>query len=125
MSEKRYITINVLCAAMAYGVCRQSPYNSVDGVDTINRVLRARVGDWDSPDVLPMRWFESPVELRKWMEVALKDVPQLQQWNTKVNGQDGHVFVSRYGGPEADADFIDIDALLGNVAHLAWNESSE
>lgn len=40
-------------------------------------------------------------------------------------GKEGFVFLTRYGGPAAKHDFIDLDALAGNIYRQLEQESSD
>lgn len=73
---------------------------------------------------LPLRWFGSSQKLLAWMQGEMAGHPILTAWNTPRSGKpDG--FVSRYGGPKPENDFIDIDALWMNVARCVWDDAEE
>lgn len=58
-------------------------------------------------------------ELIRILDVGLKKIPEFLKWNERKNGnQNEYKFVSRYSTNEnPDDDFIDLDALIRNVAN--------
>ena len=55
--------------------------------------------------------------LEEIFKQGFENVPEIEAWNRPRSGHNKHVFVSRYGGPPPDDDFIDLDALAWNAAH--------
>ncbi len=66
-------------------------------------------------------------DMRTFTSATIEQVPEIRDWNlsqveyqngVKVDDEkrDGFVFVSRYGQPQPEHDFIDIDALKRNIA---------
>jgi hypothetical protein len=66
-------------------------------------------------------------DMRTFTSATIEQVPEIRDWNlsqveyqngVKVDDEkrDGFVFVSRYGQPNPEHDFIDIDALKRNIA---------
>jgi hypothetical protein len=76
-------------------------------------------------------WFRSGIEIERWLREQVWDFyPTANMifttWNTPRSGHGASVvFSSRYGGPAPEHDFIDIDALLRNVAGMAWEQSAD
>ncbi len=120
-----YITDKQLRGHLAMAVCRQHPYRSVAGVDEVGALIdaRAKAEDWLGTDELRMKDFADWLEVEKWLVSVMWDHPQLTAWNTPKSQHGAQVvFSSRYGGPRPEDDFIDIHALVRNVALSAWRE---
>ncbi len=55
---------------------------------------------------------------------TFEKIPALLAWNSPKSGHGAEiVFVSRYGGPSPDDDFIDLHALCRNVCRSVWDEA--
>lgn len=119
------ITLHCVQGHMAMWVCRQSPYQSLGGVEVINAVLHEKAAtEWTEgvPSLL-MRRFESWRDLENWLHSALDGHEQMTAWNTpKIDTGAPFMFTSRYDTPTPEYDFIDLDALLRNVARTSWAE---
>lgn len=118
------ITVKQVMGAIAQWVCRQSPYNSVNGVDQINLAVRQHAENWSEGFTdLRMEWFDSPFDLRNWLlEIFLKDLTCLML-NTprKPRDKSNQTFIMRDNNP--DHDFIDLHALAMNVALTCFKEA--
>ncbi len=122
----KLFTATQIRAQMASWVCRQHPFHSVAGVDEVNALITAdsHSDEWFGPSDCRMRRFEDWRAVEKWLRSVVDGHPQLQLWNEPKSGHANTlVFSSRYGGPRPEDDFIDIDALLRNVALYSWRES--
>jgi hypothetical protein len=130
------VTMNQLQGALAMWVCRQSPYRSVGGVDAVTSALAVYAlnepsssgGDatWFGPHECRMREFACEGDLRRWLVAAISMHPQMTVWNTPRNNSNrSFVFASAHHAPSPDNDFIDISALLRNVARTAWLECED
>lgn len=111
---------------LAMWVARQHPFHSVEGVDAVGSLISAdcRGEDWFGPDDCRMRRFASWRSVEGWLRSVIGGSEWLTQWNTPRSGHSTPVvFVSRSSGPERADDFIDIDALIRNIALHAWRES--
>lgn len=120
------ITDKSLRGYLAMWVCRQHPYRSVAGVDEVGALIDAKAvaENWTGNDELRMRLFADWREVEHWLRAAIGDHPQLTAWNTpKSERKAEFVFVSRYNSIEPEHDFIDISALLRNVALGVWREA--
>jgi hypothetical protein len=60
-------------------------------------------------------------ELEDNIKKALTKSDIISSWNIAKKGS-GSVFVSAYSTPKPDYDFIDLDALTGNIAQSVWLE---
>lgn len=74
--------------------------------------------------------------IRSYVNSLIDQVPEIGEWNlseveyrngVKVDDEERatFVFVSRFGGPSPEHDFIDLDALKGNVAYSLRKEFEE
>lgn len=124
----RLIGSSDIIGHLALNAVKQHPYHAPDGlfelaqevIGLCRRDFKDGIEGWET------RWFESSHDLYHWVRSILPDDhPILTAWNTPKSGHTGHVFVSRYGGPTPEDDFIDIDALRTNVAMGAWLDSEE
>jgi hypothetical protein len=124
----RLISANDVFGHMAMWAVKQHPFHEPPDLFEVCKSIReAAVKDFpDGAPSLPMRWFEDARDLSHWLQTALAGHPTLLLWNTPRSGHNQqYVFSSRYGGPAPEHDFIDIDALLGNVARGVWKEAEE
>jgi len=116
-----------LIGHLAMWAIRQHPYHRPEGLFDLAEVLNNATLAWDcSTGNLNMKYFDSHLEVESFIRNALKDHPVLEHWNTSQKDS-GALFVScsRYDSPKPEYDFIDIDALLCNVAHGVWHEAKE
>lgn len=124
----RLVSANDIIGQLALNAVKQHPYHAPEGLfDLVHEVSAACRRDFkDGIKDFHTRWFESSRDLYLWVRSILPaEQPILRAWNTPRSGHTDHVFVSRYGGPIPDHDFIDIDALWMNVASGAWRDSEE
>lgn len=110
--QERYFTSkNAVVGAIANWAVRQSPYVCPDNLESAIKEAHERFPDNEE-------YFETDC---RCLELALRDlferVPDIMAWNKAKKGDAEYVFVSRYGGPKPDYDFIDLSALAANVAH--------
>jgi hypothetical protein len=123
---EQLITINDLCGNLAKWVVQQHPYGTATLVDSANEKLRESAKEWGWDDVggLLMRKYTYK-ELEGFLHHVLYKSKEAKVWNTpKSRHSNGYVFSSRYDGPKAEDDFIDVDALLRNVALHTIRESA-
>ena len=110
---------NILGEIAHWAVC-QSPYHRPDNLEVVldkfNSII-ALVPDY--PTI-------SYAEIRELLE-ELKEIPEFKLWNERKNGnQAQYKFTDRYSGKgNPDDDFIDLDALIRNVANSIVREGSE
>jgi hypothetical protein len=124
----RLVGASDIIGQLAANAVKQHPYHAPDGLfELVQETLVACRRDFkDGIEGCESRWFESSRDLYQWVRSILPDNhPILTAWNTRRSGRTGHAFVSRYGGPPPEDDFIDIDALRMNVASGSWRDSAE
>ena len=112
-------------ASMAHWAVRQHPYNQPPRLFEVTEKIKQATQVWeDGIASLRMKYFEGCHELEVWLRIVLREDPVLELWNTPRSGHTSeYMFVSAYPTPRAEHDFIDIDALLRNVARTCWWES--
>jgi len=127
--EKRLVSKTDIIGNMAKFAVTQHPYNNPPRLELVTEVLKSHAQDTfkDGVEIHHMRWFDDSWAILTWLKEALKPVEDVMQlWNTPKSGHTApYVFTSRYDSPKAEHDFIDIDALLGNVAREVWNDAEE
>lgn len=104
---------------------RQSPYTCPDNL----KLVLVQFEQIAAPlfeegfETFPMKTF-SFHSLREFLETHLLSIDQVQAWNIpKIDTGAEIVFVSRYGGPPPDHDFIDLYALTRNIAGSVMDEA--
>ena len=100
--------------AIAMWACRQSPYGAPDNLVGVLKTFYEKV----RPEFDSLGWkeFEDRRDLERDLEMWLMN-SGFEAWNEpKIPSGAAFVFVSRYGGPPPDHDFIDLGALLRNVS---------
>jgi hypothetical protein len=119
------ITHKEVIGQMALWAVRQHPYGRPDGLFEITDAIRKAAEAW--PDGVPsLRMWRVGGwhEIEDWLRGALAEHPVLTAWNKPRSGHTVAVmFTSRYDRPKPENDFIDIDALLRNVALGVWREA--
>lgn len=120
MERPFIVSLKQIGGEIARWACRQSPYGMPENLDLVltqfyqraaNDFTVAVVSPWD-------RWreFTSREQLEWYIGDRLIGTG-FEAWNRpKVDNGAPFAFVSRYGGPPPDHDFIDIFAFLRNVA---------
>lgn len=102
-----------------WAVC-QSPYHRPDNLETVldsfNQAI-STISDYPA---------FSYDEIRELLQ-GLKEIPEFVAWNERKNGnQSQDKFTSRFDGKgNPDDDFIDLDALIRNVANSLFREATE
>lgn len=110
---------NILGEIAHWAVC-QSPYHRPDNLETVldkfNEII-ALIPDYPSM---------SYSQIGELLE-ELKEIPEFMAWNERKNGnQAEYKFLDRYSGKgNPDDDFIDLDALIRNVANSIVREGTE
>jgi len=119
------VTISVLRGYIARWAVQLSPYDT--GPDNLDKVLTEVTRRFNaSPflERLAKPYHHTPFiqllsrrsVLHPWLQ-ALLDMPEVVAWNQRKNGRDGHGVTSRFDAPpEPDDAFIDLDALVQNIA---------
>lgn len=123
----RLVTHNNVIGHMARWAVVQHPYARPEGLFDLGDKVTAAAQSWDTgPPSCKMREFTDWREFEKWLIAALADDPILKQWNTPRSGHTQQIVAtSRYWGPKAEDDIIDIDAWVRNVARSVWATAGE
>jgi len=108
---------NILGEIAHWAVC-QSPYHRPDNLEVVldkfNKII-ALVPEYPS-----MSYFQ----IREFLD-ELKEIPEFMLWNERKNGRQGMGFSVAGHHDNADDDFIDLDALIRNVANSIIREGTE
>lgn len=125
--KMRLVCPNDIIGQLALNAVKQHPYHRPDGLfDLAMEVLDICKRDFkDGIEYFPTRWFASNGEIYQWLIDAIWGHPTLKEWNTPKSKHTGHVFTSRYDSPAPENDFIDIEALLQNIALGVWRDAAE
>ncbi|CCM77112.1 hypothetical protein [Rhizobium mesoamericanum] len=116
-----YVTGKQLAGTVAMWAVRQSPYQTPDNLDLVVRQIQEKFAPNTS---FGMLMFEESNSLRRYVSKILRSIPEYVKWNDRKNGNDAPLkFSSAYDLPgDPDDDFIDLDALEGNVARSISSE---
>ena len=121
------ITHKEVIGYMALWAIRQHPSGRPEGLFDVTDTITTAAQDW--PEGVPslrMFYVDCWQDIENWLEKTLKDHPVLAQWNTPRNGHTTQTLpLSLYFSPQAEHDFIDIDALLRNVALSVWRDAQD
>lgn len=114
------VSADQVAGALAMWAIRQSPYPCPGNLGFVVERFTAL---WPVADQFGFRSYPSEDALFDEIKRVCEDIPELLAWNEPKSEHGAEmVFVSRYGGPEADDDFIDLYALWGNTARTVWAE---
>lgn len=124
----RLITSKDIIGQMARFAVTQHPYHEPAGLFDVCRRIDAVAQEQfkDTAGGLAMQWFGDSQDIYEWVKSAVWEMPEFLAWNVPRSGHN-HTMVtcSRYDGPRPEDDFIDLYALVGNVANAAWAEAAE
>jgi hypothetical protein len=126
--KMRLVTSHDILGHMARWAVQQHPYHEPVGLFEVCKFIEDEAGKHfkDGVPSLPMWWCEDMWALNRWLHEMLDDHPTLTRWNTPRSGHTQQIVgSSRYDGPAPEDDFIDIDALLRNVARCVWDDAEE
>jgi hypothetical protein len=102
-----------VAGTLAMWAVRQSPYPVPDNLELVIR----RVEELFPCDEFGFHEVAGQDELYRLLAQIGEQIPELLAWNERKNGNAAPIgFVSRYGRPDPDNDFIDLYALWSNVA---------
>lgn len=126
-TKPRLITHKEVMGWMAHWALRQHPYDRPEGLFEVTDAIAEASKAWpDGVSTLRMWRVNEWLDIERWLREALKDHPVLAAWNTPRSGHTQQIVAtSRYWGPKSEDDFIDIDALLRNVALSAWRGADD
>lgn len=119
-TDKRWLHLNAIQGYIAMWAVRQSPYHSPDGILEVLNAFRLNAAPlFDKHDMAQM----SRPDVEKLLKDSLLRIPEFQKWNERRNGdQRPFGFCSRYDHPSPDDDFINLGALIRNVAMDLFRE---
>jgi hypothetical protein len=112
---------HVIMGHIAMWAVRQSPYHNPDKLDEVLAAWEKRSAHvFDKNGMAKL----TNTELRLLVKEGLMQDENFLAWNERRNGnQAPFKFTSRYDGPgDPDDDFIDLDALIGNVYRTVRQE---
>lgn len=126
-TRSRLITDNEVVGHFAMWAVRQHPYRRPDGLFDLCDLIMEKAKAWtDGVPTLRMWRVGGWPEIERWLKASLEGNPILVAWNTPRSGHTQQIVASsRYWGPKPEDDFIDIDALLRNVALGVWRAATE
>lgn len=127
-----------ITAELSRWIIRQSPVHP-DDLDVILRTARSKMESNDryrtrgEPSVFPYVKFEGFKDFIGWLDPMLNSIPQYRDLNLSAVEKRAGVavddparsqfsFTSRYDAPKPDHDFVDLDALIRNVARSLERE---
>lgn len=123
-TEKKFlVSKNNILSEVAKWAVYQSPYHRPNNLEIVLDKLNKRLEHWNVGNL----GFEklSYKELKSLLDEWLKEIPEFLLWNERRNGnQSEYKFVSRCSAEDKnpDDDFIDLDALIRNVANSVVRE---
>lgn len=103
---------------------RQSPYHRPDNLETVLDKVHQNVAETFVKADLGFVEFSDEEEVKQFAYKTLENIPEWVAWNDRKNGNDSPFgFTSRYDRPDPDNDFIDLDAMVQNIAREITLES--
>lgn len=119
----RLITLPEVVGQIAMFAVRQHPYGRPHGLFELCDAVSEASKGW--PDASLRMWrIDGWPQLERWLRPIFEAHWAPTEWNKPRSGHDRKIlFISRYEPPKPEHDFIDIDALLRNVAIGVWRES--
>lgn len=122
------VLLRTVVGHVAMWATRQSPYAVPEGLEAVLRAFR----DAALPHTTELGGLAFLTQKMTWrrLESFLREhllpIPEVAAWNEPKSGHAAQfVFVDRTGGPAPDDDFIDLDALIRNIARSVIAESLE
>lgn len=119
--EPLYVTTSELVGEVAHWAVRQSPYPVPERLEAALSAFAARVEDDFGAELsvghVRLKKFADAGDLERYLEETLLPIPEVAAWNERRNGRDGPGFVAAFmARPDPDDDFVDLHALIRNVA---------
>jgi hypothetical protein len=121
--KEYWVFESTLLGYIAFWATSQSPYHAPDGLTEVLKEVKARLDrerkampdsrySFPHPDTVSCDRFK----LSGLLDRHLFAQETVQTWNSRKNGNTSPFgFSSRYDKPSPDNDFIDLDALKGNI----------
>ena len=125
-NEKKFlVSKRCLLSEVAKWAVAQSPYHRPDNLEKVLDKLNLCIGVWTT-DIMGYKKMTYK-EIKQLLDKELGSIPQFMLWNERKNGNKAeHKFVDRYSKDDnPDDDFIDLDALIRNVANSIIREGTE
>jgi hypothetical protein len=125
--SKIYVSKSSLLGTFAKYAVSQSPYHRPDNLELVLDKLNELISPPFDKAPLGIGDFSDFVSLEAFLQRMCAKIPEFVEWNDRKNGNDAPMhFTSRYDKDDnPDDDFIDLDALLRNVASEVERESSD
>jgi|SRR3990167_1176566 len=125
MEKEFLVSKRYLLSELAKWAVVQSPYHRPDNLEIVLDKFNENMGKW-SNDNMGYEKFTYK-RLIDFLNRELKRIPEFMLWNERKNGnQSQYKFTDRYSGEgNPDDDFIDLDALIRNVANSIVREGTE
>lgn len=126
-----FVLFSFLYGEIARWATRQSPYHAPEGMVEVLTQFQKNLVKRESennPHEFPYPGFirADKKTLLHVLKVELLIIPQVQAWNERKNGNNSPFgFCSRYDKPNPDDDFIDLDALIWNIARSCIQHDHE
>lgn len=116
-SKKVLVSERRLLGAVSKWAVEQSPYHRPDNLEVVLDKLHSLTKNEFSKWRLGYMEFTDHRSTITFVRDNLRQIPEYVAWNERKNGnQSAYQFVSRYDSYiDPDNDFIDLDALEGNV----------
>lgn len=113
-----------ILSEVAHWAVAQSPYHRPYNLEIVLDKLNTLLGEWK--ENLGYRKMTYP-DIKEYLKTILFQIPEFMLWNERKNGNKSEFqFVSRYSKDiDPDNDFIDLDALIRNVANSIIREGTE
>jgi len=112
-------SVKDITGAFAMWAVRQSPYNCPDNLDGAIERLEEELHGANIFNPKRLDFAElSCDEIEALLEECFRKITFIKEWNNPKSGHDAEwVPVTRFSQPAPDDDFIDLGALVRNIAH--------
>ena len=126
--EKKFlVSKQQILSEVARNAVASSPYHRPDNLEVVLDKLNEGLREWSRKNCGETDWYKGLLgykeftykKLKNFLEEELKKIPEFLLWNERKNGNQAPFrFTSRYSKDDnPDDDFIDLDALIRNVAN--------
>jgi hypothetical protein len=116
----RIVLKSVVVGHFAMWAVRQSPYLLPEelekGIEEFDKTLHSNI-EAGNETLIETTYRD----LKGNIENTISNSKIISSWNVAKKGS-GPVFASAYSTPKPDYDFIDLDALVRNIAQSVWLE---
>ena len=114
--EKTFlVSKNDILSGVAKWAVAQSPYHRPDNLEIVLDKLNINLISYFKDEIYLELSYR---EINNFIKLYTFSIEEFMQWNERKNGREGHLgFSSRYDRPMPDDDFIDLDALIRNIAN--------